>query len=458
MRLDPLVPIVRYVTNPMYCRRDGFNYTRHRRSLDQSQWLSADEISELQFRRLRRLLDFCYESNPFYRSRMVDSGVVPSDIRKADDLQLLPILQKSDIRAAGLTMFSSGYSATNSILTRTGGSTGVPLHVYVDREAMNWKYAATWRHNQWAGWRPGDRVAAIWGDTSRAFSLKAWLRNKLQHRMIFLDTLQFSDANCIAFFDEITTFKPTILFGHAHSIYGFIRFCEARDLRLPRVSGVVTTAMTLSDHERTTIERVTRSPVYNRYGCEELSIIASESDEHSGLHVFSEGLVVELLPTDVPNESELVITDLFNRAMPMIRYAIGDVARVDSVARPSDRGLARLARVSGRTADFLYRPDGSSVFGISLLDTYIIHIAGITQAQLIQNQRSVIEVRVVPSPDFSDATVRSVCDVVRREFGPEMQTLVTCVEKLDQTERGKYRFSICNIPRPTPHEGSDLRA
>ena len=457
MRPDPLVPIVRYVTNPMYCLRDGYNYARHRRALDKSQWLSADEIAEMQLRRLRNLLQFCYERNTFYRERMVGAGLIPSDIRTTGDLALLPLLQKADIRAAGSAMFSTGFTASNSIFTRTGGSTGVPLHVYVDREAMNWKYAATWRHNHWAGWRPGDRVAAIWGDTARAFSIKAWLRNHLQHRMIFLDTLKFSDESCMAFLSDIKSFRPTVLFGHAHSVYRFIRYCETHDFRLPRFSGVVTTAMTLSDHERSTIERVTRSPVFNRYGCEELSVIASESDEHNGLHVFSEGLIVEQLPTDIPNEKELVITDLFNQAMPMIRYAIGDVARLDPRAGPSERGLSRLQRVSGRTADFLYRPDGSSVFGISLLDTYIIHIAGITQAQLVQNQLSTIEVRIVPSPHFSDATVESIRDIVKNEFGPGVQALVTCVEKLEQTERGKYRFSVCNIRRPDLQSGATLQ-
>jgi phenylacetate-coenzyme A ligase PaaK-like adenylate-forming protein len=131
--------------------------------------------------------------------------------------------------------------------------------------------------------------------------------------------------------------------------------------------------------------------------------------------------------------------------MPMIRYAIGDVAH-KAAGGQSRRGLERLQRVSGRTADFLYRPDGTPVFGISLLDTYIIHIRGIHQAQMIQNDVYRIDVLIVPTRDFDADTVRGVEEAIAKEFGRDVKAVVTTVEKLKLTERGKYRFSICNIP------------
>lgn len=449
MAADLLKPVVRYVTHPLFVRRDGYRYGNQQQQLEASQWRSPEEIRDQQSRRLQELLDFCYQSNAFYRARMEAAGLVPSDIRTPADLSALPVLSKDDIRTAGLRLFSTGYSAENTTHTRTGGSTGVPLHVYVDREALNWKFAATWRHNSWAGWRPGEKVAAIWGDTDKQLDLTSRLRNRFQYRMIFLDTLNFSADRLRQFHSRLLAYKPAILFGHAHSVYQFALFCEEHDLRPSGLAGIVTTAMTLSDLERRCIEGAFRAPVFNRYGCEELSIIASESSAHSGLHVFSEGLILEYLPTEVPDEHELVITDLWNRAMPMIRYAIGDVVRRASGPCPSGRGLERLQRVSGRTADFLYRPDGTPVFGISLLDTYIIHIPGIKQAQIIQEGLRRIDVSVVPTALFGTDTTTAIRQVIAREFGPGIEVNVNCVEKLQQSERGKYRFSICNIPRPS---------
>lgn len=446
--MDLLKPIVRYVTDPLYLRRDGYVFRRHSRELEASQWFSAEALAALQARRLNEMLEHCYRHNAFHRARMDAAGVVPSDIRGPADLAQLPLLTKDDIRNAGPQLFSTGYSADNTLHTRTGGSTGVPLHVYVDTEAMNWKYAATRRHNAWAGWRPGDKVAAVWGDTDKGLHWKTWLRSRLQDRAIYLDTLKFSTERLRQFHARMRDFRPTVLMGHAHSVYQFALYCQEHGLRLPPLNGVITTAMTLSELERRCIEEATGARVFNRYGCEELSIIASESEAHSGLHVFSEGLVIEYLPTEVDGEYELVITDLLNQAMPMIRYAIGDVARKAGGACPSGRGLERLARVSGRTADFLYRPDGTPVFGISLLDTYIIHIPGIHQAQMVQNDPYRIEVRVVPTAEFGPQTEQAIQKVVAGEFGADVQAVVSRVARLEQTERGKYRFSVCNISRP----------
>ena len=443
--MDLLRPLVRYVTAPLYARRDGYVYRNQRRELEASQWLPSTQIAELQAQRLRAVIEFAFQHNAFYRARMDAAGIIPSDIREATDLRHLPPLTKDDIRSAGSQLFSAGYSPENTLHTRTGGSTGLPLHVYVDREAMNWKYAATWRHNGWAGWRPGDRVAAIWGDTDTGFHWKSWLRFHLEHRMIFLDTLKFSAERLRRFHQEIVRYRPTVLMGHAHSVYQFARFCAEHDLKVAGLSGVVTTAMTLSERERRCIEEALEARVFNRYGCEELSIIASESEAHSGLHVFSEGLVVESLPTDIAGEYELVVTDLFNRAMPMIRYSIGDVVRPAEGDCPSGRGLERFERVSGRTADFLYRPDGTPVFGISILDTFIIHIEGIRQAQLVQEALDRLVVNLVPDAGYGADAQAQLLQVLGEQFGSQVAVDVRLVDALPQTQRGKYRFSICRI-------------
>ena len=443
--MDLLKPIVRHVTAPLYVRRDGYSYGRHARELERSQWLPAEEIAALQQERLFDLVDFAYRNNAFHRARMEAAGLVPSDIRRPADLAALPLLTKDDIRAAGAALFSRGYSAENTLHTRTGGSTGVPLHVYVDHEAMNWKYAATWRHNGWAGWRQGDRVASVWGDTDHAFQWKAWLRFNLHHRMIYLDTLKFSPDRLREFHRRVTKYRAEIVMGHAHSVYQFARFCLENDLRMPPLRGVVTTAMSLLESERRVIEQAFDARVFNRYGCEELSIIASESDAHSGLHVFSEGLVLEYLPTEVEGEYELVVTDLFNRAMPMIRYAIGDVVRKAEGPCSSGRGLERLARVSGRTADFLYRRDGTPVFGISILDTYVIHIAGIKQAQIVQEALDHFTINVVPDSGYGPESERKLRAVLREQFGSDVAVDIELMVSLPQTERGKYRFSICKV-------------
>ena len=142
------------------------------------------------------------------------------------------------------------------------------------------------------------------------------------------------------------------------------------------------------------------------------------------------------------------MTDLFNRAMPMIRYAIGDLVRRAEGPCPSGRGLERFARVSGRTADFLYRPDGTPVFGISILDTYVIHIPGIKQAQIVQEELRRFVINVVADEGYGAESEDALRGVMAEQFGSDVAVNVLLTDGLPQTERGKYRFSVCKVDPP----------
>ena len=448
--MDILEPIVRHLTYPAYLRRDGIHVQPYLSQLLDSQYWSEQRLLDHQLGKLQELSSYVYETSPFYRRRFDEAGLHPSDIDSTDDIAALPILTKNDIRDAGNSLFSQGFNKNNTVHKRTGGSTSVPLHIYMDREAYNFKAAATLRHDAWAGLMPGKKTAAIWGDTDKQQPLKTRIRNFLSSRAIYLDTLAMTEERLERFTRQIHDRRPSILIGHANSIYMFASYIKSRSVVDIRFEGIITTAMVLHAGERSEIESTFNSPVFNRYGCEELSVIASESSAHSGLHVLSEGLFIEPLGQNPERPGEIIITDLVNKAMPLIRYQIGDRA-VDAVGKcVSEIGLPRIAQISGRTADFLYRPDGTPVFGISILDTFVIHIVGIRQAQIVQRSLTELEVRIVKSAAFASDTVAQIRTAIDKVFGSQMRMRIEYVDVIQQTERGKYRFSICEIEGTLP--------
>ena len=444
--MDIFKPIVRHITHPLFLHRDGIRWRKSFRGLNKSQWNSTELVIENQRKSLLKLLQYAYKNNNFYRRRFDVVDFHPDDFRDLKDIENIPILTKDDIRDAGDFMISNGYNRENTIHTRTGGSTGVPLHVYMDEPAHSFKTAATLRHNSWVGLVPGEPVAAIWGDTEKKVSLRGKIRNLLSTRTFYLDTLKFDEDRLHSFVKNIRSRRPTILIGHAHSIYKFSQYLEQCSINDIRFRGVITTAMTLSDSERRLIESTLSSPVFNRYGCEEISIIASESTQHSGMHIFAEGLYIEPVGTDKSQPKEIIITDLLNKAMPLIRYQIGDYGSFESGPCPSGRGLPRFAAVAGRSADFLYKPDGTPVMGISILDTFIIHIAGIKQAQLVQDKNDHINIALVKAADFGRNTLDELQKTMNTVFGIKMRYSVHYVQSIPLTEMGKYRFSICQLP------------
>ena len=442
--------ISRYIAVPLYDLKNGHYAGRIFGDLKRSQYLSAETIRERQLASVRDIVTYAFEHSPFYRRRLDKAGMSPRDIRSLEDLAGIPVLTKDDIRANLNDMISDEYSKESLRRKRTGGSTSVPLQIYVNPAAWARKLAATRRHNQWAGHRPGDKMAAIWGDTDRKYSVKERLVNYLVTRTIYLDTLKLDEPYMHSFIETVRRYRPRILMGHAHSLYIFACFVGDNSVTDLPFRSIISTSEILYDHERVRIEEVFGPILFNRYGCEELSIIASECEQHSGLHINAEGLYVEVPDGDESHPGNLIITDLWNQGMPLIRYEVGDRATTSHGPCPCGRGLPRLGKIYGRTADFLYTPEGKMLSGISVLDTFTIHIPGFKQVQIIQDRIDKLDFLVVRGEGFDDDSMRLLAEQVPKFFGPAMQYSVRFVEAIPQTRRGKYRFTICNIEPPHP--------
>jgi phenylacetate-CoA ligase len=201
--------------------------------------------------------------------------------------------------------------------------------------------------------------------------------------------------------------------------------------------------MPLHDWQRSVIEEVFGTKASNRYGCEEVSLIAAEGPSHTGLHVAAESVFVEIQGGG--RTGKLLITDLSNFAMPLIRYQIGDVATMSDAVSPCGRGLPMLERVEGRDADFVVTPAGALISGISLTENFAMHISGAAQVQIVQETRTELVVRLVADSQFTDASRKQVAKLVYDTFGPTMKHEVELVDHIPQEPSGKYRFCISKV-------------
>src|SRR5207244_11937336 len=113
-----------------------------------------------------------------------------------------------------------------------------------------------------------------------------------------------------------------------------------------------------------------------------------ECPEHSGLHVNADGVLIEIVaggrPAPPGTPGAIVVTDLSNFAMPLIRYQIGDVGVLADRACPCGRGLPLLESIEGREADYVVTADGRLVSGISLTENFALMVPGIAH---LQNQQ-----------------------------------------------------------------------
>jgi phenylacetate-CoA ligase len=216
--------------------------------------------------------------------------------------------------------------------------------------------------------------------------------------------------------------------------------------------------MVLHDWQRRIIEEVFACKVTNRYGCEEVSLIACECSRHEGFHINADGVYVEVLrngrPVKPGERGSVVVTDLTNRAMPIIRYQVGDVAVPSQRLCSCGRGLPLLDSVEGREADFVVTAGEQLISGISLTENFALQVPGLAQLQIIQERVDYFRFRMVRGPEFGPASVERIAALVAQRFGPNTAYDCEYLEQIPQDPSGKLRFCISRVENPftRPHE------
>jgi phenylacetate-CoA ligase len=445
--------LFRHILYPFYesalRRRQTLRYLAE---YERSQWLSADEVAALQWSGLKRLIEHCWREVPYYQRQWKALGITPSDIASPADFARLPSLDKSAIRENFEDLHAPSLRS-QLMYKATGGSTGEPLRFGYTRESYERRIAVMFRGYAWAGARIGRRTLFLWGGAvgrpSRAETIKEWLYQSAFNRRM-LDVFKLSEAALPSFVEEIRRFRPEIIVGYAGPLHELAAWMQRTGQRIAAPHAVLSAAEALEDFQRDTIASAFGCPVFNTYGCREFMLIASECGECEGLHVNADHLVVELDPVSVDDggteTGEVVITDLHNWGMPLLRYRNGDVAtRSPASQARCRRGLPLLQRVDGRKLDLLRTADGRILPG-EFFPHMLKDIPGVRRFQVVQEHLNSLSLNVVADADFGPDQEAEI----RREFdkvaGDSTLLDIQRVEDIPLTASGKRRVTVSRLP------------
>ncbi len=450
---DLIQKLSRHVFFPLSALREGSTTLKHLAELERTQYLSKREIEEIQMQRLGKLLAHAYTNCPFYRNRFDECRVKPKQIQSLEDLRVLPILTKKEIQENGPLLCAANLPMKNLVSNSTGGSTGSPLQFYMDQDRVFSRQAATFRHNRWSGWEIGTKSALLWAsrkDLSGLRRTRTHLRNFLLDRRIILDTTGMTREALIDFQSRLQRHRPEIYIGYANSIFLFARFLKesgSSDYHRPRA--IITSAEVLEGDCRRIIEEVFDCRVFDRYGARETSVLATECDRHQGLHICAETFIVEVIRDGKPaapgETGKVIVTDLLNYGMPFIRYQIEDAAIPADGSCACGRGLPLIRVAAGRITDFLVTPEGRVVSGAALTISLIARTPGLAQAQIVQESRDRIILRLVRGKAFDEGSLEFLRRSMVDFFGSSVRLGFDWVDQIPLEPSGKYRFSISQV-------------
>jgi phenylacetate-CoA ligase len=394
---------------------------------------SPEAVRALQSHRLRAIVRHAYERTEFYRERFDAAGIAPADIREPADLSGLPITVREDLRSPE-RLIARGAARDRLKRSVTSGSTGRRTTTYFDDDAwLIGKYLIKLRARLACGVRPWDRIALLQEDAPERHRppIGARIRAFSIHRPI---------EDVVA---QAQAFNPQVLYGFP----GYLaRLAEiARGRLAPRL--VFTSGELLDEVTRRRIETALATRVLDVYGCTEVKEIAWQCPLSEAYHLNADWLVLEALPEEPKTGRRggaLLVTSLFNYAMPLLRYALGDTGELLEQACPCGRGLPLVRPILGRSVDYLVLADGA-VIPPYALTCAIEHFPGMRQYQIVQTALDRVEVRVVPLVDFDDAIRLGIQQSLR----PVLHGLaaeVRVVDEIAPEASGKYRIVQSLVP------------
>lgn len=438
---------------------------RYYTQLRRTQWWTPEQIEAYQARKLRQLIQHAYKHVPFYRERFVAAGLSPEDIRTPADLQKLPTLSKTDVRQnLYFDLLADNHDKTRILKITTSGSTGEPFVTYADKFQLEMRWATTLRNQEWVGYRFGDRSVRLWHTTLGMTSLQG-LRERLDawgQRRTFLSAYDMTAGALEQVIAAMERRRPVLMDGYAESFNLLASYLKDHPHPKLRPKGIISSAQTLSAQSREIIEEAFHCRVFDKYGSREFSGIAHECAAHAGLHVNAESYIVEILKEGRPAEpgeiGEVVITDLNNRCVPLIRYRIGDLAVPAAGICPCGRGLPRLERVEGRVQAIIVGANGAYVPG-----TYFAHLLkdydyAIRQFQVEQTEKGAFTLRLIKGPRYAEQTLNAILTELRARLGAHTRIDVQFVNEIPLGRTGKHYHSISRLNLDLQNDSASIHA
>jgi phenylacetate-CoA ligase len=432
-------------------RRYGGKFIEFITEFKQRECYSLSEWETYQEYHLQNLLLHAKKYVPYYRKLFQAFNLSEEDLAnfKKDLLPQLPILNKQTLRERQIEFLACNLrEKPNTYLT--SGTTGTPLAIKFTREGDRLAQAAyETRVRNWAGVNYKMSRAMIGGRmvVPKAYSSPPFWRYNLIEKQLYMSAFHISPKNAPEYAKALNDYKPDYLVGYASSHFFLARMLDEMHINMYEPKAVLTSSEKLTPEMRKMIEKVYHCEVYDAYSGVEACCQASECEYHN-LHISPDMGIIELLgdddqPVPIGTPGRIVATGLLNFTQPLIRYDTGDIGILSRASCPCGRQMPVLEDIVGRLEDTVISPDGRETVRFHGI---FIGLPNVIEGQVIQESISNFRLKLVVQDGFNDDD----CKVIKERFIQRLGNIVLVieiVEKIDRTERGKFRAVISNVKR-----------
>lgn len=418
---------------------NGYPIGEAEKHLAKLQSLAEKEFLNWKQNQLNQIIEHHITSNPIYRAHVGSQGKNWEDI---------PVLTKNDLQLPLNERLSSGFTKKNIYVNNTSGSSGHPFFFAKDKfcHAMTW--AVIFDRFQRHGLTYGESKQARFYGIPLGFPKyhKERLKDFLMSRFRF-PVFDLSDEVLEKYVQKFKNNRFEYINGYTSSLVLLAKYCIKENIVLkdwcPSLKVCLVTSEMCTDIDRSILEKGLGVPVVNEYGASELDLIAFEDQDFDWVTT-DETLHIEILDENGkqvrPGEvGRVVITSLFNKAMPFIRYDIGDRAALSPQLKGNHHILQEL---EGRTNDVAILPSGKKVPGLTFyyVSKAMLEAGGFMKEFIIaQTAVDTFRFDYVADRALNEEEISQVCRMMDKYLEPGLKADFNRMDHLERTKAGKLK-------------------
>lgn len=426
----------------------GRRFRRWLRLVQASDRMSADQMQDYVLWQLRRICRHAYDRSLFYRRHFDRAGLTPDDLRRPEDLQHLPTIDRATLIEHLEEMATVPADAPGVETTSTGGTSGVPLKFYIgtDRSAVEYAHlVSAWMR---AGYRTTVAQAVLRG------RIVPENPDGLRHsydpilRRHYYSGFHLTDETIERYLAHIATIGPCFLQVYPSSLDMVARFLLRKNQRAPQnVLGILAGSEIVYPENRKRAEKTIPVRYFSWYGHTEKLVFAAECEHSTDYHVSRTYGFCELLdekgrPVREPGQrGEIVGTGFINTVVPFVRYRTGDFAtRVGDRCTACGREQLILRDIRGhRTQELLVGADGALI-PWTALNMHDDTFDRVRQFQFVQSQPGRAMLRIVAQGEFRPEDERRIQERLQRKLNGNLSVEIELCERIPLTGAGKTTY------------------
>lgn len=429
----------------------------HRKLLDKTVKFSKDELLQFSFNKFQALLNYCNTYVPFYRNKWRSIDFNPSyDIQNPDDINLIPLLSKNDVRENYNELFSEIAYKYNPIYSNTSGTTGTPLHFAISLETKANYCAVLERYRKWYNYNSKKWTASVGGKEiigkSRSGPLWRYCipfqTMSGMSRLVIYDSLHINMTNVKKYVKHMKKIGISYLKGYPTNLYEFAKLLIELEENLP-IEVVFTGSEPLHDFiEDMLIKKFNVDSIADFYGNSECVAYSHKHPNYQDYFIPLDSVWLEIVNPINGNEAstvgEVVGTNFYNYVMPLVRYRTGDNASF--VNQQSNLPFPSMSRVYSKYEDVVFTKDNSVISPSSLTHPFkSIPPLIFERTQIVQKQKGYLTINYIPGKKFNAKVFIDIINKFNERFNNRFVLNFEKKDNIKKNKSGKYRWVINEI-------------